>query len=314
MADDLDDLSYRELQERAKQYDDIKANQSAEELRAALREKQEGDGSGEDDGGSGSSGGVDFGSMKDDIEEKLGTGEDYEDDIEVGEEVDRVSTGVPGLDELVEGGIPRHNLVLVPGGAGTGKSTLGLQFLVEGAKNGEPGMFISLDERLKKVRRNARLLGWNLEQYEDDDMLHLIRPDLYSFDDLMKKIDETVRDTGTKRIVLDSLTLLGSYYEDAFEVRRKIMELNQRFSELDATVLAISEITEGEAGISRFGVEEFAVDGIVMLYYMKKGNVFQRGITVRKMRGSDHSTEIHPLEIGAGGITVYPDEKVFSEF
>ncbi|MFB6294878.1 MAG: RAD55 family ATPase, partial [Candidatus Nanohaloarchaea archaeon] len=306
---DLDDLSYRELQEKAKEAG-IKANQSSEELIAALQAQEDDADSGGDD----DSGGVDFGAMKEDIEEQLGAGGEDDDDVAVGDEVERVSTGVEGLDDLLEGGIPRHNLVLVPGGAGTGKSTLGLQFLIDGAEQGEPGMFVSLDERLAKVRRNAKLLGWDLEQYEEDGMLHLIRPDLYSFDDLMTKIDETVRDTGTERIVLDSLTILGSYYEDSFEVRRKIMELNERFSELDATVLAISEIAEGEEGISRFGVEEFAVDGIIMLYYMKKGNVFQRGITVRKMRGSDHSTEIHPLEIGSGGITVYPDEKVFSEF
>ncbi|MDY6765773.1 MAG: ATPase domain-containing protein [Candidatus Nanohaloarchaea archaeon] len=311
MGDDLDDLSYRELQEKAKQYDDIKANQSAEELRAALRRKEDSEAPAKTDS---SGDGVDFGAMKDEIEEKLGTREDDEEESEVGAEVERVSTGIAGLDELVEGGIPKHNLVLVPGGAGTGKSTLGLQFLMQGAEHGEPGLFLSLDERRAKVRRNARLLGWDLEQYEEDQTLTLLRPDLYSFDDLMTKIDETIRSIGIERIVLDSLTILGSYYEDSFEVRRKIMELNQRFSELDATVLAISEIAEGEDGISRYGVEEFAVDGIIMLYYMKKGNVFQRGITVRKMRGSDHSTEIHPLEIGTGGITVYPEEKVFSEF
>ncbi|MDY6769607.1 MAG: ATPase domain-containing protein, partial [Candidatus Nanohaloarchaea archaeon] len=288
MADDLGDLSYRELQERAKQYDDIKANQSAEELRDALQEKQDGDGGGEEAAGdSGSSDSVDFGSMKDDIEEKLGTGDGGREelDVEVEESIERVSTGVPGLDDLVDGGIPKNNLVLIPGGAGTGKSTLGLQFLVDGAKRGETGVFVSLDERLEKVRRNARLLGWDLEKHEEAEELHFIRPDLYSFDDLMQKMDRAVRDTGAERLVLDSLTILGSYYEDSFEVRRKIMELNQKFSELDATVFAISEIAEGESGISRFGVEEFAVDGIILLYYMQKGNVFQRGVTIRKMRG-----------------------------
>ncbi|MDY6774434.1 MAG: ATPase domain-containing protein, partial [Candidatus Nanohaloarchaea archaeon] len=255
--------------------------------------------------------------MKEDIEEEIGGGEEEEREdleVEVEEEVERVKTGVPGMDQLLEGGIPENNLVLIPGGAGTGKSTFGLQFLVEGARNGETGVFISLDEEVDKVRRNARLLGWDLEGYEEKGTLRLMKPSTYDFDDLMTKIDEAVRDHGAERVVIDSLTILGSYYEDAFEVRRKIMELNRKFSELDATVLALSEIAEGEDGISRFGVEEFAVDGIIMLYYMKKGNVFQRGVTVRKMRGSDHSTEIHPLEIGEGGITVYPEEKVFSEF
>lgn len=296
MEDDLEELSYRELQDRAKEAG-IKANQSKEELIVALEADED---SGE---------GIDFSGMKEDIEKELGKGE--EGAVEVEEEVEKISTGVPGMDELLEGGIPRNNLVLLPGGAGTGKSTFGLQFLVEGARNGENGIFVSLDEDLEKVRRNARLLGWNLEQHEEDGSLTLLQPDLYSFDDLMQKVDEAVRDTNAERVVLDSLTIIGSYYEDSFKVRRKIMELNRKFSELDATVLAISEVAEGEAGISRFGVEEFAVDGIIVLYYMQKGNVFQRGVTVRKMRGSGHSTEIHPLEIGGGGITVYPEEKVF---
>ncbi|MDY6776996.1 MAG: ATPase domain-containing protein [Candidatus Nanohaloarchaea archaeon] len=311
MADDLEDLSYRELQERAKDAG-IKANQSAEELREALREEESGGGSSESSG----EGEMDFGEMKEDIEEEIGEGEEpeRESDVEVEEEVERVATGIPGMDELLNGGIPRHNLVLVPGGAGTGKSTFGMQYLVHGARNGENGVFISLDERLDKVRRNARLLGWDIEKYEEEGSIQLVRPDLYNFDNLKQKLDDAVRDMDAERAVIDSLTILGSYFEDNFKVRRKIMELNQKFSELDATVLALSEIAEGEDGISRYGVEEFAVDGIIMLYYMKKGNVFQRGVTVRKMRGSDHSTEIHPLEIGKGGLTVYPEEKVFSEF
>ncbi|MCJ7479395.1 MAG: KaiC domain-containing protein [Candidatus Nanohaloarchaeota archaeon QJJ-7] len=309
MADDLENLGYRELQEKAKEAG-IKANQSSEELRKALREKTAGDG--EEPGKRG----MDFRSMKKDIQDKLGSGDDNggPSDPEVLEEVERISTGVPGMDELLEGGIPRNNLVLVPGGAGTGKSTFGLQFLVEGMKNGEKGVFVSLDERLEKVRRNARLLGWDLEGYEEEGLLNMMRPEMYNFDDLITKIDTTVKNMEAERVVLDSLTILGSYYENSFDLRRKIMELNRKFSKLDSTVLAISEIAEAEDGISRFGVEEFAMDGIITLYYIKERNVFQRGITVRKMRGSDHSTEIHPLEIGRGGITVYPEEKVFSEF
>ncbi len=302
MADDIDDLSYRELQERAKEAG-IKANQSAEELRAALKAEAE-------------EGGVDFSRMKKDIQDQLGSAGEREVAlaVEVEEEVERLSTGVPGLDELLHGGVPRNNLVLVPGGAGSGKSTLGLQFLVEGARNGENGIFVSLDEGLGKIRRNARLLGWDLERYEEEGGVRLIRPEMYDFDDLMKKLDEAVRDTEAERVVIDSLTILGSYYNDMFEVRRKIMDLNRKLAELDTTVLALSEVMEGETGISRYGVEEFAVDGIILLYYVQHGNSFERAVTVRKMRGSSHSKEIHPMEIGLGGIIAYPEEKVFSDF
>ena len=226
----------------------------------------------------------------------------------------KVSTGIEGLDIMLEGGFPEGNLVLLTGGPGTGKTTCGLQFLLEGCENGESGVFVSLEEKEEKIVKNAERIGWDIQKYLDDGKLKIIKPPLRSYDAFKDSVDRAVSDMDAKRVVIDSITMLGGYFKNEFQIRKKIIELSEMMSLTDATVELITEIPVGDTGISTFGVEEFAVDGILEFFYMQKENHFVRGITVRKMRGSDHSEDIHPLKIGRGGLTVFPDEKVFTSF
>lgn len=227
------------------------------------------------------------------------------------EKIERVKIGIPGVDEILNGGVPDNNLVLLTGSTGTGKTTFGLQYLVEGAKQGESGVYITLEEEAERLKRDGSIFGWNIEELEEKNRMTIIRPDLYKYNLLLSDIQDSVERINAKRLVLDSVSFLGSYFKDRFELRRNILELSKILKRLDCTSLVISEIEEGSNKLSRFGVEEFSSDGIILLYYLQQRNLFVRAISVRKMRSSSHSQKIYPMEISENGIIVYPDEEVF---
>ncbi|MFB6076364.1 MAG: RAD55 family ATPase [Candidatus Aenigmatarchaeota archaeon] len=228
--------------------------------------------------------------------------------------VERVKTGVSGADQILNGGIPKNNLVLLAGNCGTGKTTFGMEFLIEGAKKGETGVFVSMEESLERLRRNAKIFGWDLEKLEEEEKIVIIKPELYKYDNLLSDIEDAVDSVDAKRLVIDSITILSSYFKDEFELRRNLLELSDMFKRLKCTTLAISEIEEGSNKLSRFGIEEFAVDGIIILHYKQRKSTYFRGISIRKMKSSSHSKKIHPLEIGGNGIEIYPGEEIFTDF
>jgi KaiC/GvpD/RAD55 family RecA-like ATPase len=291
--EELQKMSYRELQEVAKE-EDINATGTQEELLENLKNNLT-----ESDPKS------KFGDVKENIENELAQKK-----VET-KDINRLKTGVKGLDKILNGGIPEKNLTLVSGGPGSGKTTIGLQFLLEGIRNGETGVYVNLDERKEKIIRNAELFGWDLEEHEENNNLHFVRPNIFDFKKAKKQIDKIASRFDADRIVIDSLSVLASTVNSESKMRRGIMELNQRFNRLDATTLSISEV-EGDS-ISKYGVEEYAVDGIIRLYFKRQGSNFQRGLAVKKMRGSNHSKTLHPIEIGKKGVTAYPDQKVFKK-
>ena len=291
--EELQKMSYRELQEVAKE-EDINATGTQEELLENLKNNLT-----ESDPKS------KFGDVKENIENELAQKK-----VET-KDINRLKTGVKGLDKILKGGIPEKNLTLVSGGPGSGKTTIGLQFLLEGIRNGETGVYVNLDERKEKIIRNAELFGWDLEEHEENKNLHFVRPNIFDFKKAKKQIDKIASRFDADRIVIDSLSVLASTVNSESKMRRGIMELNQRFNRLDATTLSISEV-EGDS-ISKYGVEEYAVDGIIRLYFKRQGSNFQRGLAVKKMRGSNHSKTLHPIEIGKKGVTAYPDQKVFKK-
>lgn len=226
----------------------------------------------------------------------------------------RIGTGVEGLDELVEGGIPEKALVLLSGTTGTGKSIFGMEFLVNGALNGEPGVYVALQENMEETINQMRFFGWPVDQLLEEGKLLIVQPELYNYDALLTALEDSIDRIKAKRLVVDSISIIGMYFEDPFKIRKSLIELGQMLKRLGCTTVAISEITESAPGLSPYGVEEFVADGVIVMYYLKKGNTFLRAIAVRKMRTTNHSTKIHPIEIHRpGGIVVYPSEEVFAE-
>lgn len=227
--------------------------------------------------------------------------------------MERVKTGIKGLDELIGGGIPKGSTVLITGGPGTGKSTFGMNFLVNGAlKYNEPGLYISLEEEAERLIKNVKsTFGWPIDDLVEKKLLKVVKAELYDFEKLKMMIENEVESRNVQRLVIDPSTVIGLYFENPLQIRRSMLELDKLLKRLGCTTFLICEVPEGHQGISVFGVEEFTSDGIIILYYLKAENVFIRALTVRKMRTTEHDKAIHPMGITKDGVVVYPTSKVF---
>jgi len=241
--------------------------------------------------------------------------------------MNRVPTGITGLDELIEGGIPEGRSILVSGGTGTGKTIFGIQFLYQGAKKyNESGIYVTLDERPELIRQDMLKFGWDLRKLEDENMLQIIDGSLakiglpseeqfslptagFDIDKLLLEVMRVAKRIGAKRLVIDSLPALGINFENEVEVRKAILKLSYLLAKTGVTSMMTSEIAEGENKFGRYGVEEFVVDGVIVLHYMGIGTQSNRTMHIRKMRATKHSEDLHPLEINDKGITIHKVEE-----
>ena len=228
------------------------------------------------------------------------------------ERIERIASGIKGLDALMKGGFPKWSTILVSGTPGTGKTILSIQFLVNGAlEHNERGVYISMEEDVNRIKKymNAAF-GWPLEELEKKKKVIFIKSELYDFEAFKNLIETNVEKINAKRIVIDPLTVISLFFERPLEIRRSLLDLDKLLKKLCCTALLTCEIPEGSNTISSFGIEEFTSDGIILLSYYPGAK--PRGITIRKMRATDHDTDIHPFEIKFGkGIVVYPTEKLF---
>ena len=221
-----------------------------------------------------------------------------------------VKTGVKGLDNILNGGIPEGNLVTVSGGPGSGKTILGLQFLYKGAKNyNEPGVFISLEEDPDRLIKTAKSFGWDLNELIKKNKLLIVKIPLFKFQLLKNTIRESVYQIKAKRLVIDPGALIQLFFERQIEVRKATIELGDMLKKLGCTTI----ITTEEKGTESFDQSEFSSDGVIFTYYTKISNQFMRMIGVIKMRGTNHSEKIHPLRINNKGLEVLSEEEVFQD-
>lgn len=225
--------------------------------------------------------------------------------------IERVVSGIPGLDGLIGGGIPKGSLVLLTGGCGTGKTIFGMQFLNYGATHGEPGVYVSLEEPTTNIIKDASLFGWDVEGLIKAKKFGVDYFELYDFKKLKDAMDAAIDRVRAERVVIDSAALLGLFFEDRYKFRRSLIELAREFRQKKVTALMISEVPEGSHTLSAFGVEEYVVDGVLVLHYEKVGNVYMRALTIRKMRETAHSSKVHPVKIGDTGMGISAAEEVF---
>jgi len=228
--------------------------------------------------------------------------------------IERVKTGIAGLDSMLKGGIPRRHHVLVAGGPGTGKTTLAFEYLYRGARDGEKGVFISLEERPERILENmgATFPGWkDLEKLAKGDRLVITKAEKWNFEHLVDLVQSYVTQHGAKRVVIDSSTVLKMYFETELEFRRKLFELMDFLAHIDCTMMLTAELTTSDRARMRHGVEQFVADGIIVLYNIEKAEKRVRAIEVLKMRGTDHAREVAPLRITPDGIEVFEGEKVY---
>jgi KaiC/GvpD/RAD55 family RecA-like ATPase len=209
------------------------------------------------------------------------------------------------------------------GSPGTGKTTFGLQFICEGAKRGEPGIVLSLEEDPKTWRQDMLNFGYDLEDMEAKGLVRVVdaslvkiglesdekfslAPQEFNMNHIIARVVKEVRAIGAKRILIDSLPALDILYrDDPLAIRSDVLKLNYIFKANGLTTMLISEIDEGNKSYSRHGVEEYIVDGVITLHYLSLGSQSGRTLVIRKMRGTAHSEDIHPMEFVDGkGIVV----------
>jgi len=230
----------------------------------------------------------------------------------------RIKTGIEGLDEMLNGGLVSGRAVLLSGSSGTGKTTLGMQFIYRGIKDfNEPGVFITLEQSKEKIKEDMKTLDMDLDDLGVQ--FNLVGGSMAKIkyyqgktkakaDDFIAEIEEIVKETKAKRVVIDSLNLFLLLFETDEERRRALLALTEALSRLNCTALLTCEVRENTFDISWHGFEEFVVDGVITLYNVKQGSVFHQGIAIRKMRGMSHIKDIVPYKITDKGIIVYLEE------
>lgn len=227
----------------------------------------------------------------------------------------RVPTGIEGLDEVMEGGLRKGTVNLVGGGAGCGKSILSMQYLVEGIrKYNESGMYISFEESPEKIIKDFSSFGWDLKGYVENKKLVILYYTPEQVERFLESGGGIVRDLvetlGVKRMVVDSLTAFSLLFPTELEKTKGILKLFDSIHEWGVTSMMTSE-QEPDSMHHKSTVIEFQVDGVVLLYNIRKGDIRERSLEIFKMRATKHSAKIFPMQITDFGVTIYPEEPVF---
>lgn len=220
----------------------------------------------------------------------------------------RCHTGIGRLDELLGEGIPRGSSLLVAGVAGTGKTALLLELVLRGALAGERGIVFSFEETAERLLATAAGLGFALEPELARGMIELVvvpQPEIAVEADLAM-IRARVERLGARRVAIDSVSVFLHRIADAHASREKVFELASIVQNAGAVGFFATDIAYGSQRISRFGVEETVVDGVLLLSATEEGFERRRYLEVYKLRNTAHLSGRHSMTIGRGGIQVFP--------
>lgn len=219
----------------------------------------------------------------------------------------RQATGIAGLDQMIQGGLPVGTTTLVSGGTGTGKTLLGLNWLVQGAREKETGLFVTFEESPGQLIRSCRSFGWDLQDMVEQKLLHLLHtsPIELDVDEHVHDIQVLAKKLGVKRIVIDSITTFEIGMSDKIKYTDYLWGLADFFKTQGISLMLINESYNlfGTPQISRQGISYIA-DNIIFLQYLEHGLDIRRLIGVLKMRGSRHQTVIREYAIGDSGPVV----------
>ena len=231
----------------------------------------------------------------------------------------KVKTGIPGLDSVISGGLKAGRSITVSGPPGSGKTTLGLQFLYSGARDfDEPGVYVTLSQNIEEIKNDCKSYGWDFDDLITDDKILMVdarpfkiqdeligkddslyRGEQLPFEHLTKLLLSSIKRIDAKRIVIDSVTILSMQYSDKFNMRQGLQGMVQALENFGVTSLILSENSEDEIPL-----EWFVTSGIIQLRHTRAGDAMERTIQVTKMRGIKHSEQIHPIELDSNGMHI----------
>ncbi|MFH1470868.1 MAG: ATPase domain-containing protein [Candidatus Micrarchaeota archaeon] len=228
-------------------------------------------------------------------------------------EIEKVTTGIEGLDVMLKGGFEKNSIVLLSGDPGAGKTTMGLQYLYNGAtKYGQPGVLISFEEPMEMIYRHAMNYGWDLGRLEQERTFRIVDARSLKAETLFH-IDvgmtfDTIKSIGAKRVVIDSLTAYSLLFESAYKQRIALRELFESLRKLGCTTVMINEYSKH---YSAHPLVDFLADELIMIYNRRVKNTRVRGVEIVKARGIDHVDKPAPIVFGKNGVEVFPENPLF---
>jgi len=223
-------------------------------------------------------------------------------------------TGIQGLDEITDGGLPRGRPTLIYGSAGSGKTLLGVEFLINGAtKYNETGVLMTFEETAEEITQNVASLGWDIEQLVRDRKLlldHVAVPvrDIdfsgsYDLEGLFIRLNSAIQEIGAKRVVLDTLEVLFSTMEHHI-VRSELRRLFSWLKSQGVTAIVTGELGSNNSTLQ--GIEEYVSDCVIRLEQRTIEDLATRHLQILKYRGSKHGSNEYPFLINEDGISVVP--------
>jgi KaiC/GvpD/RAD55 family RecA-like ATPase len=234
--------------------------------------------------------------------------------------MNKIQTGISGLDDLIDGGIPEGSTTLLSGRSGSGKTIFGIQYLYHGASQmDEPGILVTLESRPNDLRVIASQFGWDLKELESAGKLVILdaassKAGLptsekfalkrgFDMETLAETIYSAIEETKAKRLVLDGISGLTLRFNEPAEVRRELYRISALLNELQVTSIFIGEV-DNPYTQSREGVEQYIAQGLITLNLRENDGGLERDLLIWKMRMTSHSMKRHPYVIGKDGIKV----------
>ena len=228
---------------------------------------------------------------------------------------ERKKTGIAGLDTALDGGIPKGHVVLISGTTGSGKTLSCMQFLEEGIRSGEKGLYVALEEPVQQVIKTGELHGWDLAENVEAGDLRFVTGDLIDFvpDEILSDIVNAVEETGAKRVVVDSISSIMSATMQQESVRQFLLQLANYFKYKGITsilsfLMSANFGAEKDQLLSALETNTMrlssVVDGVILLQYVERKQRVEKLLNILKMRGCSHSKDIFQYEIETGGLSI----------
>ncbi len=234
--------------------------------------------------------------------------------------VERIKTGVPGLDHVLKGGLRRNSNILITGAPGTGKTLLALEFVYYGAKDyNENGIFITTEESIEVLDQSAKNLGMDLQGMIKQGKVYVVQKPIATLKGglaSVKGLLDAIKKYNVKRVALDSLIFFEYLYPrfdgNKMEFRRQVLMFMQQMKDTGVTFVVVSERSVTDFDRLTYDMMDFVFEGIILLSRIRRGSYFERVLTVAKLRGQDHSLDVYPITIGPDGLKILYDQTPFS--
>ncbi len=227
--------------------------------------------------------------------------------------IKRISSGIPNLDGLIEGGFVQGSTNLVSGGPGTGKSIFALQYLLKGLQLGEGAVYVSFEETKENFFRYMLKFGWDLKNLEKSKKFIFLRYNPEQVKALLEQgggeIERSIQSVNAKRLVIDSVNAFALLFPNELSGREALLDLFSLITKFDCTSMITYE-QDSDIKEHKSTFIEFEVDSIMLMYNYLKGNVRRRIFEILKMRGTKFEEKLIPIKIKERGIVLYPEENV----